>query len=267
MKEEIKGDDELREAFAGDTAADVLRGSNRRARAAFVRDRLQPYQQEFGYKAIWSHEFVFPTWRENPAPIIEAIRGYLETDYDYPAAIGAVKQDLEGAIAELMDGVPEGEDRDRLQAALDMSLRMNPLTPDHHFYIDQGTNARLRLVAIAIGCKLTEAGLFDDPEDAIYLRYNELRVLMANPEAFDARRSSQTAATSASGRRWSARPSGSGPRPRRRSPSRTSRSGAFPRSSTASRRRRWTRCTGSRASPGVVEGTARTSPRLTSSTR
>src|SRR5256885_5187410 len=26
------------------------------------------------------------------------------------------------------------------------SLRMNPLTPDHHFYIDQGTNARVRLV-------------------------------------------------------------------------------------------------------------------------
>jgi phosphohistidine swiveling domain-containing protein len=189
MKEEIKGDDDLREAFAGETAADVLRRLESSERGqAFVSDRLQPYQQEFGYKAIWSHEFVFRTWRENPAPIIEAIRGYLETDYDYPAAIGAVKQDLEGAIAELMDGVPEGEDRDRLQAALDMSLRMNPLTPDHHFYIDQGTNARLRLVAIAIGRKLTEAGLFDDPEDAVYLRYNELRVLMANPDAFDARR-------------------------------------------------------------------------------
>jgi len=86
-----------------------------------------------------------------------------------------------------MEGVPEGDGRERLQQALDLSLKMNPLTPDHHFYIDQGTNARLRLVAIAIGRKLAEAGPLDDPEDVVYLHYNELRVLIANPEAFDAR--------------------------------------------------------------------------------
>jgi phosphohistidine swiveling domain-containing protein len=64
---------------------------------------------------------------------------------------------------------------------------MNPLTPDHHFYIDQGTNARVRLVLIAIGKKLVEAGLLDDPEDVMFLRYNELRVLMFNPDEIDAR--------------------------------------------------------------------------------
>ena len=64
---------------------------------------------------------------------------------------------------------------------------MNPLTPDHHFYIDQGTNARVRLVLVAIGRKLVEGGRLDDAEDVMFLRYNELRVLMANPEAFDAR--------------------------------------------------------------------------------
>jgi pyruvate,water dikinase len=188
MKEEIKGDDELRAAFAGDTASDVLRalGSSDRGRR-FVRERLESYQQEFGYKAIWSHELSFPTWRENPAPIVEAVRGYFETDYDYPAAIETVRADLGVAVAELMDGVPEGEGRERLQQALDLSLKMNPLTPDHHFYIDQGTNARLRLVAIAIGRKLADAGRLDDPEDVVYLRYNELRVLIANPEAFEAR--------------------------------------------------------------------------------
>jgi len=188
MKEEIKGDEELRAAFAGETAADVRRalgGSDRGQ--ALIRERLEPYQREFGYKSIWSHEFVFPTWTENPAPIIEAVRGYLETDYDYPAAIAAVKKDLEDALVELMDGVPGGEERNRLQQAIDLSLKMNPLTPDHHFYIDQGTNARLRLAAIAIGRKLAEAGVVDDAEDVLFLRYNELRVLAANPDAFDPR--------------------------------------------------------------------------------
>ena len=189
MKEEIKGDKELDDAFRhrGETAKDVLgalEGSERGRQ--FLTERVEPYQQEFGYHAIWSHEFAFPTWKETKTPTIEALRGYVETDYDYPATIAAVKEDLEAAVAELMEGV-EGEDRERLQAALDLSLRMNPLTPDHHFYIDQGTNARLRIIAVAIGRKLVEAGHLDDPEDVIYLKYNELRVFMANPDSIDAR--------------------------------------------------------------------------------
>jgi phosphohistidine swiveling domain-containing protein len=188
MKEEIKGDDELQDAFRGDTAADVLRaleGSERGRR--FLDERLAPYRQEFGYKAIWSHEFSFPTWKEAPAPIVEAVRGYLETDYDYPAAIQTVRDDLTAAQEELLDGVPDGEGKERLRQALELSLRMNPLTPDHHFFIDQGTNARVRLAAIAIGRKLVEAGALDDPEDVVYLHYNELRLLPASPDAFDAR--------------------------------------------------------------------------------
>jgi pyruvate,water dikinase len=189
MKEEVKADAELQAAFhSGDTAAAIIRaleGSERGRR--FLAERLDPYRLEFGNKAIWSHEFVYPTWRENPAPIVEAVRGYLESDYDYPAELQAVKDDLEAAIAELLDGVPEGEGREKLEAALDLSLKMNPLTPDHHFFIDQGTNARVRLVLVAIGRRLAEAGVLDDPEDVMFLRYNELRVLVANASAFDAK--------------------------------------------------------------------------------
>jgi phosphohistidine swiveling domain-containing protein len=189
MKEEVKGDPELHAAFhAGDTAGHVLKALDGSERGrTFVAERLRPYQLEFGNKAIWSHEFVYPTWREEPAPIVEAVRGYLESDYDFPAALQAVKDDLDAAVRELMDGVPEGEGRDRLQAALDLSLRMNPLTPDHHFFIDQGTNARVRLVLVAIGKRLAEEGVVDDPEDVMFLRYNELRVLVASPRAFDAK--------------------------------------------------------------------------------
>jgi pyruvate,water dikinase len=189
MKEQVKGDSELTAAFhAGDTSAAVVAAlESSDAGRRFVEESLRPYQLEFGNKAIWSHEFVYPTWRENPAPIIEAVRGYLETDYNFPSELRAVKDDLEAALHELMDDVPAGEGRDRLQAALDLSLRMNPLTPDHHFFIDQGTNARLRLVLVAIGRRLAEESVLDDPEDVIFLRYNELRVLVADPTAFDAR--------------------------------------------------------------------------------
>jgi phosphohistidine swiveling domain-containing protein len=186
-KEEVKADAELQAAFGGDTAADVLRalGETDRGRR-FVAERIENHQKVFGYKSMWSHELTYKLWLEDPAPIIEAIRGYVATDYDYPSNLKAVADDLEAAKREVMEGV-EGEAREKLQTALQMSLNMNPLTPDHHFYVDQGTNARLRVVVIAIGRKLVEAGALDDAEDVVYLRYNELRRLMADPKAFDAK--------------------------------------------------------------------------------
>jgi phosphohistidine swiveling domain-containing protein len=185
-KEEVKGDAELRAAFEAQTASEVmsaLAGSERGKR--FIAERIETHQKTFGYKSIWSHEFIFKLWAEDPAPIVEAIRGYLATDYDYPSNLQAVRDDLEDAKRSVVEGV-EGEAREKLDAALQMSLNMNPLTPDHHFYVDQGTNARVRVAAIAIGRKLVEAGALADPEDVVFLRYNELRRLMADPEAFDA---------------------------------------------------------------------------------
>src|SRR6185503_18164960 len=118
----------------------------------------------------------------DPAPIIEAIRGYVATDYDYPSNLESVRDDLEAAKREVMEGV-EGENREKLTRALELSLGMNPLTPDHHFFVDQGTNARLRLAVIAIGRKLAAAGVLADAEDVVFLRYNEVRLLLADQAA------------------------------------------------------------------------------------
>ncbi|HEY3726254.1 MAG TPA: PEP-utilizing enzyme [Solirubrobacteraceae bacterium] len=186
-KEEVKADPELSAAFEQLTAAEVmaaLEGTERGRR--FIAERIEPHQRTFGYKAMWSHELMYKLWVEDPAPIIEAIRGYVASDYDYPANLRAVGDDLEAAKHDVMEGV-DGEDRTKLSRALELSLNMNPLTPDHHFFVDQGTNARLRIAVIAIGRKLAAAGAIDDPEDVVFLRYNELRRLMADPEAFDAK--------------------------------------------------------------------------------
>lgn len=187
MKETVKGNATLEAAFKEPTAADVMTALEGSADGkALIKDQLEPYLEEFGHKALWSHETRFPLWIENPGPAIEAVRGYVVSDYDYPKTIKEVEDDLNAAIAECMDGV-EGDAREKLQAALDGSLKMNPLTPDHHFYIDQGTNARLRTVLIAVGHKLVEHDIIDDAEDIMFLHYNELRALVGDKEAYDAR--------------------------------------------------------------------------------
>ena len=48
----------------------------------------------------------------------------------------AQQVNLDAAKKEVMEGVPPGDARDKLARALELSLKMNPLTPDHHFYID-----------------------------------------------------------------------------------------------------------------------------------
>ena len=171
---------EVAKAFKRPTATDVLAAlKESEVGRFFIANQLGRYLNVFGYKSMWAHEFSFKLWKENPAPAIEAIRGYLETEYDFAADLARVARDLEAAKAEVMLGVPPGEGRDKLALALTLSLKMNPLTPDHHFYIDQGTNARVRVVLIAIGKKLVTRGMLLDPEDVMYLRYNELRAVMA----------------------------------------------------------------------------------------
>ena len=187
MKEEVKGDAELSRAFAGLTAADIipaLQASERGRR--FIDERVVPYQKEFGWHAVWSHEFVFPSFREDMTPVIQLVRDQYSSDYDYPSKIAALKADIDAAAKEILEGL-EGEALEEMRAANEINLKMAPLTPDHHFYIDQGANAHVRLVLIALGEKLVEMGVLDAPDDVIFFRYNELRAFIGNPTGIDGR--------------------------------------------------------------------------------
>jgi phosphohistidine swiveling domain-containing protein len=186
MKEEAKADPELSPLFAGPAAGlpAALRDSERGRR--FIADRIEPYQREFGWHAVWSHEFVFPTFREQLEPVVELVRNQFESDYDYPTKIAELAADIDAAAAEILEGL-DGEALNQMRAALEINLRMAPLTPDHHFYIDQGANAHLRLVLIAIGEKLVELRALDAADDVVFLRYNELRALIGDPKRYPGR--------------------------------------------------------------------------------
>lgn len=153
--------------------------------------QLDEFSKEFGNKAIYSHEYIFPTWREDSTPFLEALRGYVSDDYDYPGAVRRLRENRAAAIKEmwsLFAADRPQSDRENLERKLDTALKMAPLTPDHHFYMDQGTYARVRLVLIAIGKKMVELGLFAKPDDTVFLKYHELRVISASPKAFDVKR-------------------------------------------------------------------------------
>jgi pyruvate,water dikinase len=188
LKDEVKGDAVLSAAFTNETGAEILAElkSTERGRQ-FLAEGLEAYQREFGWHAVWSHEFIYPSRFETPEPVLDVIKGYLDSDYDYRPIVANLTEDIQKASAELLEGIPEGEALEALRAANEINLKMAPLTPDHHFYIDQGTHQHVRVVLICIGRKLVEMGALTEPDDTIYLKYNELRYLMGDPENFDAK--------------------------------------------------------------------------------
>jgi phosphohistidine swiveling domain-containing protein len=187
MKEEVKADAELAKAFGSPSAVEIipaLKASERGRR--FIDERVVPYQKEFGWHAVWSHEFIFPSFREDMTPIVQLVRDQYAANYDYPSAVDKVRRDIAAASKEILEGL-EGEALEEMRAANEINLKMAPLTPDHHFYIDQGANAHVRLVLIALGEKLVEMGVLDRPDDVIMFHYNALREFIGDPTGIDGR--------------------------------------------------------------------------------
>jgi len=52
----------------------------------FLTERVRPYTR-VRLGAVWVHEFTFPTQFEDPGPFLETVKGYIETNYDYPTHV------------------------------------------------------------------------------------------------------------------------------------------------------------------------------------
>ena len=258
MKNEVRDDAELRAAFAPEDVEADRRRAARRASAAAA-------SSPSGSSPTSASSAGTPSGATSSSSRRSASRwsrsssssaATSTTDYDFPSAIEAMRLDIEAASREILDGLT-GDALEEMRAANAVNLRMAPLTPDHHFYIDQGANAHLRLVLLEVGRKLVEAGRLDQPDDVMFLRYNELRALIGSADAIDARAIVATRRPSARRPRASTRATGSARSRRRSSPSRTSSTGATRIASTRRSPTTSGMITGLGASPGVVEGIAR----------
>jgi pyruvate,water dikinase len=191
LKEKVKKSAKLRKAFDdNETAGGVMQALGGSDEGRALLNDVDAYKKEYGNKSMYTHEYIYVTWRENPTPIVEALRGYLLSDYDYEKDVRQLRENREAAIKEMWSLVPPGTsqaDKDKLKTTLELALKMTPLTPDHHFYMDQGTYARMRLVLMGIGRTLVELGGLSQPDDIMFLKYDELRKLSANVSTFDAK--------------------------------------------------------------------------------
>jgi phosphohistidine swiveling domain-containing protein len=190
LKETVKADSDLKAIFdAGETAMVIMPELEKSEKGrAFLAD-VVAYCTEYGVKpSMYPHEYVNKLWVEDPTPAVETVKGYLASDYDFPTEYQRMVDDHYAAIDELRALVPETatpEQREKLDTAVELATRMMPLTPDHHFYMDQGTFSRMRLVLLAVARRMVKEGLLRDPEDIMFLEYDQLRAYVANPDGYD----------------------------------------------------------------------------------
>jgi phosphohistidine swiveling domain-containing protein len=187
LKEKVKGDATLKKVFdSHETGKAVLPALEATEWGKAFLKEVVAYLKEYGVRAMYCHEFINKQWIEDITPALETIKAYLVTDYDYPSVHQASRDDQAKAIAELkalMPATATADQKQRFENALELMLRMMPLTPNHHFYLDQGTNGRMRLMFLGIARCMKKLGILDDPEDIFYLSYDQLRYYAANPKS------------------------------------------------------------------------------------
>jgi len=193
LKEMVKADGHLKKIFeSGETATAILPALEADEKGRAFMAKVHAYLKEFGVKAtMYPHEYINPLWIEDAKPCLETIKGYLASDYDFPAQYQKMSSDQSAAIKELRALIPATASKEaveELEQALKLAIKMMPLTPDHHFYLDQGTFGRLRLVLMAIGRRLVKEGLLRNAEDIMFLEYEQLRAYVANPAGYDGKK-------------------------------------------------------------------------------
>lgn len=209
IKEKIVQDDNLKSIFTTlDNIESIKTELKKTNKGDEVLQNIEAYQKEYGYKGIYTHEYIYKLWVEDPEPIYETLRNYIDSDYNFNEDQNKVVEAQKKAIENIRSLINDAEDLEKFEQALNLALKMAPLTPDHHFYIDQGTYARLRIVIKELGKKFVERGDLDNEEDIFYLLYDEIREMAAIPGSFNAkervreRRKEQEEAQSITPRDW-----------------------------------------------------------------
>ena len=175
IKQDICADAGLKAFWLENDVATIMAKLEEVEGGKAIKEKIVAYTEEYGWKPLWTHEYIYKLWIEDPTPIYEAIKGYIETDYDYPTQINACHEAQNGAIARARARITDESLREEFEKKLDINMKMLPLTPNHHFYIDQSIYAHMRMMFLGLGDMLVKLGKLNDREDIFMVTYDELR--------------------------------------------------------------------------------------------
>lgn len=174
-----KGADEadLREIITSTPAESLLETLEDKPEAQPWLDKLYAFLDIHGHRISAAHlDVIFPTWKEQPAPVLETIKSYfprIEDGWDYYEARDKVVKEREEAIKEFEKKLGK-EDKAAFERLLKVAQQVYAYQEDHGFYIDQGSTAALHYALMACGRRLQRVGLLEGTDDVFFLTFNEL---------------------------------------------------------------------------------------------
>ncbi len=143
---------------------------------------LRAYLAEHGRRGSNFFDLDRPSWLEDPAPVIDTLKGYLgNADYDVEvqeADLAAERERLVAAARERLQGYPQ-QVRDQFEHLLQAAQAGAILHEDHGYYIDWQGAYRVRMVLLECGRRLADAGTIDTSDDVFLLTFEEVRDALA----------------------------------------------------------------------------------------
>ena len=167
----------LRDMFVNTPTETLLETLKSKPEAREWRQRFDGFLQVHGNRISAAHlDVIFPTWKEDPRPVLETIKSYfarMDSGWDHFQARNAVIQQRAQAIAEFEKRV-SAEDKPVFHRLLPVAQDVYAYQEDHGFYIDQGSTAALHNTLMACGHRLQRFGLLERADDVFFLTYGEL---------------------------------------------------------------------------------------------
>ncbi len=161
-----------------ETASEAVPAALKRSPAgrAFLTE-LGAYLEQYGqYSDKW--DISYPTWIEDPGPVIKNLKDYISRPGRDPLAeLAGLAAEREGLLAQAHEHLKRYPHpmRDRFEFLLKAAQEGTIILEDHGFYIDFCGRYQVRRVLLELGHRFVAAGVLDRPGDVFYLTADEVR--------------------------------------------------------------------------------------------
>jgi pyruvate,water dikinase len=144
-------------------------------------ERFERFLAAYGNRINAAHlDVLFQTWREDPTPVLETLRGYfrrMDEGWDLDAQRETIVRRRAEAIASFEKKLAPA-DMASFRRMLAVAQKIYAYQEDHGFYIDQGSTAALHYALMACGRRLARLGVLEAAADVFFLTYAELTEIL-----------------------------------------------------------------------------------------
>ncbi len=173
-----RNSDEIRAALSENDTDAVLTTLESSDEGSRFLQRLRAYLEEWGKRHDGHFAFEIPSWIEDPTPVVENLRDYVDQPERDPAAeLAELAAERERALADVRARLEQepAETRDKFEFFLKAAQDGTILQENHNFWIDGRASYETRQVIKGFAARLAADGVIDSVDDGHHLTMEETR--------------------------------------------------------------------------------------------